>query len=123
MHAAGRAHFGERALGVARLTSTPRAAVASTVTWKPARSAVERGVLDAVVRREPDDGQLGDPALAQQRLQAGALEAAVAVGIGGLALVDDDVDAARSSEGVQFGAGRAGDAVDRPRPPCAANDE
>ena len=42
---------------------------------------VERGVLDAVVGGQADDRDLRDPALAQQLLEVGALEAAVAVGV------------------------------------------
>ena len=75
---------------------------------------VESGVPDAVVGREPDDGDLGDAALAQSLLQPCALEAAVAVGAG-LALVDDHVDPRAVERGMQFRALRAGHAVHRPR--------
>ncbi len=58
-HAARGAHFGECALGVARLDldAADRAAVDRDGEACPQR--VERGVLDAVVGGEADDGDLG----------------------------------------------------------------
>src|SRR3712207_7451882 len=51
-----------------------------------------RGVLDAVVRREPDHDDLVDVLGPQQVLEVGAVEARVAVAAVLLALVDHHVD-------------------------------
>src|SRR5690349_8601366 len=75
---------------------------------------VERGVLDAVLRREPDDRHAVDVVLAQQLREVCALEPRVALGAGVGAGVEDDVDVRLVERGAELGAQGARDAVHRP---------
>jgi hypothetical protein len=77
-HAAGGAHLGQRALGVAGRDLHAAHSRRVDRDLEALAQRVQRRVLDAVVRGQPDDGDLRDPALAQQLAQARALEAAVA---------------------------------------------
>ena len=83
-------------------TSTPRTPARSTVTAKPSREGVERGVLHAVVGRQPDDRDRVDAARAQRLAEAGRVERRVALGARVLALVDDRVERAGVERGVQL---------------------
>ena len=60
-HAAGGAHLGQRALGVARLDLHAAHGGGVDRHLEARAQRVERGVLDAVVGREADDGDLVMP--------------------------------------------------------------
>ena len=94
--------LGQRALGVAGLDVDAAHRGRVDGHGEALLQRLERGLLDAVVRGQPDDGQLVDPALAQQLGQARAVEAGVALGAGVLALVDDHVDGGRVQVRVQL---------------------
>ena len=66
MHGAGGAQLRERAVGVARLDVDAAHRGRVDGHGEALLQRLERGVLDAVVRGEPDDRHLVDPALAQQ---------------------------------------------------------
>src|SRR5687768_6006235 len=86
-------HLGERLVDVPRLDVYPAHPLAVDLDVEALAQRVERGVLHAVVRGEPDERDPVDPTLAQQRREAGAVEGGVAVGPGVLALVEHHVDA------------------------------
>src|SRR5215217_1820674 len=92
----------ERTAGVPRLDLDPADRGAVDRDREALLDRLERRLLDAVVRREPDDRQLADPALVQQLGEVRAVEARVALGGRILALVDDDVDLRRVQRRVQL---------------------
>src|SRR5262249_48142661 len=59
------AHFGERAIAVAGLEVDRATAVFDHPHVEAERFGVERGVLDAIIRREAHDVDLLDPAVLQ----------------------------------------------------------
>ena len=78
--------------------------------------------LHAVVGRQADDRDLVDVVLAQHRREIGLLEAGVALEVGLVAGVDDDVDPARSSAGCSSAPRLPCTQCGGQGPPCSAND-
>src|SRR5689334_9410226 len=112
---AGGAHLRHGALGVPGLDVD--AADAGRVDGHPEAAAqrVHDRVVDAVLRRQADDGEVVDALRAQQRVEVRPLKARVALVRRLLPRVDDLVDEGAVERRVQLGPLRALHAVHGPR--------
>ena len=103
-----------RSLAVARLDLDRASPFAVDDHLEPGSPGVERRLLDAVVEREPHNVDLVDAVVAQKLLELGALEAGVALELGGVAGINDCVDLAAVDVGMELGTLAPLHAVNRP---------